>query len=163
MYDIDELGYCTRWFEWRVRALMHIKEKFTRRHPVIADRITESSWFDQGVMCFVFVCVVVRVRVRALVNENVDRPSFEEREGKGDVATRGEYGQHPGHDGAIVRTMVELERDNVKWMRGELNMCMKNPHPPAIRHLRGEMTDCPNTLTCPLCTPGHNPGTMYTS
>ena len=41
--------------------------------------------------------------------------------------------------------LVELERDNVKWMRGELHVDMKNPYSPAVRHLRGELTICPNT------------------
>ena len=43
------------------------------------------------------------------------------------------------------RTLVDLERDFVKWMRRELHMDMKNPYSPAIRHVRGHVADCPNT------------------
>ena len=33
----------------------------------------------------------------------------------------------------------------MKWMRGELRIDMKNPYSPAIRHFRGQLTNCPNT------------------
>ena len=33
----------------------------------------------------------------------------------------------------ILPLLVDLERDYVKWMRGELHMDLKNPYSPAIR------------------------------
>ena len=76
---------------------------------------------------------------------------LKQEKAKGDAAARGEHGKHPDHDGGIswrtefVRMLVDLERDYVKWMRGELHMDMKNPYSPAIRHFRGQLTTCPNT------------------
>ena len=45
----------------------------------------------------------------------------------------------------ILHMLVDLERDYVKWMRGELHVDMKNPYSPAIRRFRGQLTICPNT------------------
>ena len=45
----------------------------------------------------------------------------------------------------ILRMLVNLERDHVKWMQGELHMIMNNPHSLATRHCRGQLTTCPNT------------------
>ena len=45
----------------------------------------------------------------------------------------------------ILRMLVDLERDYVKWMRRELHVDMKNPCSPAIRHFRGQLMTCPNT------------------
>ena len=41
--------------------------------------------------------------------------------------------------------LVDLERDNAKCMRGELQKDMQNPHSPAVRHFRGQLTTCPNS------------------
>ena len=45
----------------------------------------------------------------------------------------------------ILRMLVDLGRDYVKWMRGELHMVMKIRYSPAIRHFRRQLTTFPNT------------------
>ena len=44
----------------------------------------------------------------------------------------------------ILRTLVNLERDFVKWMRRELHSDINNRYSPAIRHRRRKLTTFPN-------------------
>ena len=44
----------------------------------------------------------------------------------------------------VLRMVVGLERDFLKWMRGELHIDMRTPYSPAIRHFRGHLTTCQN-------------------
>ena len=43
----------------------------------------------------------------------------------------------------IFRMLVDLERNNEKWMREELHMDMKNSYSPAIRHFPRTADDLP--------------------
>ena len=45
----------------------------------------------------------------------------------------------------ILRTLMDLVTDNIKWMRRELHMDLKNSNSPAIGQSRGQLTSCPNT------------------
>ena len=41
----------------------------------------------------------------------------------------------------LLRTLVDLERDHVKWTRGGLHMDMKNPYSPALSRAADELPE----------------------
>ena len=45
----------------------------------------------------------------------------------------------------LLQTLMDLDRDHVKWTRGSLHMDMKNPYSPATMHFREQLKNCPNT------------------
>ena len=82
--------------------------------------------------------------------DRVVQPSDEARESKSDVQLVVNTGNIQvktvaSLEDRVLRLLVDLESDNVKWMRGELHIDKKNPYSPAIRPFRGRLTTRSNT------------------